>query len=820
MGSGDIINVTLTGGAPWGFRLFGGESFPIEVAKIRKKSKAHAGGLQEGDVLLRLNGVPVKGKTHEAVMHLVDNAGDKLSIDLQRPYGKKSVNEQQMPAHLQVSQKTDKNIVSSASSNYVIPEGDKTRKIITHQYQENEPGGLKSNTYIKQELVSSQPYQQVTMNQTQQMPRQVYVDIQDQSKPMTENLSPLPNDFQPKSASSPVPQFRVRNVKDSLYNSPAGKMYPIQPQQPVPEPQPLQESNTNIPMFRVSKFQPGVFSHEPQVRFEPETVSHYEPEPTPQPQAGSIPPAPPPPAPLMIRNVENEPMMFPVPRPTFNAIKELVSFKAKTQNGEDEVDHEYYDIHGHKHLPIFAPPVEIEPEPEDGEHEERNIMDSGYDESLMTPGSGTRPNHLPNLDLSRTYSLESDVPGTPDTGSTGARRRKKHYADSAFYDDPSTNYPTIEEQVDLCKKIAKSLTSAANRRARGAKMFAKRKRKSTKWIHDGERYHGSSSAGDVADLRDLDSELIESEGGFKPLFQFRIPNLANRVNYNEDHKMSLSKDEFERLRLSANKVDHTSVSPTQCHNLVADLQSKRNRGAKLFQKRAARSEKWVIDENNAQKPPPQPRLNEIVSHSPVKPALSPWEAAMENPLGYVDKAFDHLDGRPKPRPMSVPQYQPPQQQYRPVVQPVSVPYQQTQSYSYQTNVSLKTDEKPKVVTGPNYNRLAKGWNTGRDQRDGSTRKSQQQQWVQQQQQDQQWSSQQPQMYRQEPPPPPPPQKPIKQQDNYNRKIKAWSSGPGNNTRTVQESSSNTTPIYGARGQPQGFKSTDSYNYEMTAVTEF
>lgn len=52
--------------------------------QIRKKSKAHAGGLQEGDVLLRLNGVPVKGKTHEAVMHLVDNAGDKLSVDLQR----------------------------------------------------------------------------------------------------------------------------------------------------------------------------------------------------------------------------------------------------------------------------------------------------------------------------------------------------------------------------------------------------------------------------------------------------------------------------------------------------------------------------------------------------------------------------------------------------------------------------------------------------------------------------------------------------------------------------------------------------------------
>lgn len=58
-------------------------NFPFPF-QIRKKSKAHDGGLQEGDVLLRLNGVPVKGKTHEAVMQLVDNAGEKLQIELQR----------------------------------------------------------------------------------------------------------------------------------------------------------------------------------------------------------------------------------------------------------------------------------------------------------------------------------------------------------------------------------------------------------------------------------------------------------------------------------------------------------------------------------------------------------------------------------------------------------------------------------------------------------------------------------------------------------------------------------------------------------------
>ena len=347
-----------------------------------------------------------------------------------RPYGKKSGNDQQRKAH--PPQQSDKNIVSSASSNYVIPEGDKTRKIITHQYQENEPGGLKSNTYIKQEMVSSQPHQQVPVSQSQPAMRQVYVDIQDQNKAMKENLSPLPTDFQPKSSSSPVPQFRVRNVKETLADPHYGKVYPIQPTPAPPvEPQPLQENNANIPMFRVSKFQPRLSDQEPQVRFEPEPVTYFEPEPIPQPtqhqpQERFVPPAPPPPAPLMTRNVENEPLMFPVPRPTFDAVKELVRCRAKTGEDEDQIDHEYYDIHGHKHLPIFAPPVEIEPEPE--EHEERNIMDSGYDESMMTPGSCTRPNHLPNLDLSRTYSLESDVPGTPDTGSTGTRRRSKSCA--------------------------------------------------------------------------------------------------------------------------------------------------------------------------------------------------------------------------------------------------------------------------------------------------------------------------------------------------------------------------------------------------------
>jgi hypothetical protein len=49
-------------------------------------------------------------------------------------------------------------------------------------------------------------------------------------------------------------------------------------------------------------------------------------------------------------------------------------------------------------------------------------------------------------------------------------------------------------------------------------------------------------------------------------------------------------------------VTHTIVPPQVAMSLVADLNQNRGKGAALFQKRKARSEKWVIDENNVKKP--------------------------------------------------------------------------------------------------------------------------------------------------------------------------------------------------------------------------
>ncbi|XP_044275975.1 synaptopodin 2-like protein [Varanus komodoensis] len=80
------VAVTLSGGAPWGFRLQGGseQKGPLQVSKIRKRSKACRGGLWENDMLLSVNGKPCTGLSHAAAMQLIDAASGTLSIVVRR----------------------------------------------------------------------------------------------------------------------------------------------------------------------------------------------------------------------------------------------------------------------------------------------------------------------------------------------------------------------------------------------------------------------------------------------------------------------------------------------------------------------------------------------------------------------------------------------------------------------------------------------------------------------------------------------------------------------------------------------------------------
>ncbi|XP_076789327.1 synaptopodin-2 isoform X2 [Arvicanthis niloticus] len=89
MGTGDFICISMTGGAPWGFRLQGGkeEKQPLQVAKIRSQSKASGSGLCEGDEVVSINGNPCADLTYPEVIKLMESITDSLHLLIKRRVG-------------------------------------------------------------------------------------------------------------------------------------------------------------------------------------------------------------------------------------------------------------------------------------------------------------------------------------------------------------------------------------------------------------------------------------------------------------------------------------------------------------------------------------------------------------------------------------------------------------------------------------------------------------------------------------------------------------------------------------------------------------
>lgn len=59
----------------------------------------------------------------------------------------------------------------------------------------------------------------------------------------------------------------------------------------------------------------------------------------------------------------------------------------------------------------------------------------------------------------------------------------KLYASSAFY-SPSL-HPTVEDQVELARRISHSLSDISNQTSKGQSMYVNRKKRSVKWVHEG-----------------------------------------------------------------------------------------------------------------------------------------------------------------------------------------------------------------------------------------------------------------------------------------------------------------------------------------------
>lgn len=62
-------------------------------------------------------------------------------------------------------------------------------------------------------------------------------------------------------------------------------------------------------------------------------------------------------------------------------------------------------------------------------------------------------------------------------------RQGKLFSSSSFY--TAGLHPTVEDQVELARRISHSLSDMSNQTSKGQTMYVNRKKRSVKWVHEG-----------------------------------------------------------------------------------------------------------------------------------------------------------------------------------------------------------------------------------------------------------------------------------------------------------------------------------------------
>ncbi|XP_044316548.1 uncharacterized protein LOC108040061 isoform X3 [Drosophila rhopaloa] len=164
-------------------------------------------------------------------------------------------------------------------------------------------------------------------------------------------------------------------------------------------------------------------------------------------------------------------------------------------------------------------------------------------------------------------------------------KNRKLYASSAFYSP--TLHPTVEDQVELARRISHSLSDISNQTSKGQSMYVNRKKRSDKWVHEG-RSQGNECSNDAINPYKENSD-INSTLEFTNLEKIPLKLIMNPNGKVRD---------YNSLKELIN-VETGLLSPDNCAELITALQLHQGRGAELFAKRRKKAENWIVDETNA-----------------------------------------------------------------------------------------------------------------------------------------------------------------------------------------------------------------------------
>ncbi|KYQ56609.1 hypothetical protein ALC60_04464 [Trachymyrmex zeteki] len=196
-------------------------------------------------------------------------------------------------------------------------------------------------------------------------------------------------------------------------------------------------------------------------------------------------------------------------------------------------------------------------------------------------------------------------------------KNKKMFASSYFY---APTHPTVEDQVELARRISHSLSDVKNVKSKGQTMYVNRKKRSVKWIHDGNGIEDEEESTTTIHKEKLPLKCVMNPCG-KVLDIHGIQALGEEVN-----------------------IASVPKNPEKLFDIVRDLNNQRGRGAEIFAKRRKRSEKWVVDQEQPQTP-----NTPVTSKTPMYPEklevngntkfMTPSSLTPRTPVSSLDKSF-------------------------------------------------------------------------------------------------------------------------------------------------------------------------------------
>ncbi|XP_011704705.1 PREDICTED: uncharacterized protein LOC105459988 isoform X2 [Wasmannia auropunctata] len=195
-------------------------------------------------------------------------------------------------------------------------------------------------------------------------------------------------------------------------------------------------------------------------------------------------------------------------------------------------------------------------------------------------------------------------------------KSKKMFASSYFY---APTHPTVEDQVELARRISHSLSDVKNVKSKGQTMYVNRKKRSVKWIHDGNG--------------------VEDEEESTTIHKEKLPL---KCVMNPCGKVL----DIHGIQALGEEVNIAPKNPEKLFDIVRDLNTQKGRGAEIFAKRRKRSEKWVVDPTQEQ---PQTPNTPVTPNTPIYPEkleingnakfMTPSSLTPRTPVSSIDKPF-------------------------------------------------------------------------------------------------------------------------------------------------------------------------------------